>query len=60
MIERRGWVRGPLYEVTDSGYAPGATYSAALAQLRRDARAGQLDVLAIWSLDRLSRQGPLA
>jgi len=30
-----------------------------LAQLRRDAERGHFDILLVWALDRLSREGPL-
>ncbi|MGH7705054.1 MAG: recombinase family protein [Candidatus Dormibacteria bacterium] len=62
LAERRGWEVVTVYELAgESAFSGGgAGYRQALAAMLADARAGRFEVLACWSLDRLSRQGPLA
>jgi DNA invertase Pin-like site-specific DNA recombinase len=43
----------------ESAFSGSAGYRAAIETLLWDARMGVFDVLACWSLDRLTRQGPL-
>ena len=56
--ERRGLEVAKVYEVGESAYQ--GAHQKALGQVCRDARAGRFKVLLIWSLDRLSREGPTA
>jgi DNA invertase Pin-like site-specific DNA recombinase len=45
------------YEVSDSAWNRGTEYLATLKQAMDDAYAGQFEVLIVWSLDRLIREG---
>jgi Resolvase, N terminal domain len=45
------------YEVSDSAWKRGTEYRATLKQAMDDAYAGQFEVLIVWSLDRLIREG---
>ncbi|MGH7643196.1 MAG: recombinase family protein [Candidatus Dormibacteria bacterium] len=56
----RGWTVGPVYRLEESAFQAGAAYRAAIAAVRRDAGRGRFQVLCVWALDRLSREGPLA
>ncbi len=44
----------------ESAYSGSTGYRAQLAAVMTDARARRFDVLLVWALDRLSREGPLA
>ena len=54
---RRGLDIVDVYQVEESAWK--GSHQRALSQLMDDARKGRFDVLLVWSLDRLSRQGPL-
>lgn len=56
--QRRGLEISKVYEVGESAYQ--GRHQAALSKVYRDARAGRFRVLLVWSLDRLSREGPAA
>jgi DNA invertase Pin-like site-specific DNA recombinase len=47
-----------VYEVQESAWK--GAHQKALTEVYNDARAGRFQVLLCWSLDRLSREGPLA
>lgn len=52
--KHEGWVAVPtLYD--DGGYSGGSTDRPALQQLLADIRAGQIDVIVVYKVDRLSR-----
>lgn len=55
---RRGWEVVKVYEVQESAWK--GAHQKALTEVYNDARAGRFQVLLCWSLDRLSREGPLA
>ena len=57
MAQRRGWQVVKVYKVEASAWK--GNHEPVLAEMYRDARAKQWEALACWSLDRLSRQGPL-
>ncbi|MGA2873805.1 MAG: recombinase family protein [Candidatus Dormibacteria bacterium] len=57
LAARRGWAVGPVYRVTASGWQ--GAHRAALGTVLRDARRGAFDVLLVWALDRLTREGTL-
>ena len=60
LAARRGWEIVQVYELRgESAYSGSAGYRAAIDALLRDAQQGQFEILACWSLDRLTRQGPL-
>lgn len=52
---RRGWKVSAVYDVTGSAYR--GNHNAALDAVLADARAGRCEVLMVWALDRLTRQG---
>jgi len=58
MAARRGWEIYQIYQEEESAWRAG--HQKELAKLVEDARAGKFKVILIWSLDRLSREGPLA
>ena len=53
--ERRGMDVVQVYQVTESGWK--GAQQKYLSAVYRDARAGRFDVLLVWALDRLSREG---
>ena len=55
---RRGLEVVQLYELQESAWR--GAHEKMLSQVYRDARQGKFQVLLIWALDRLSREGPLA
>ena len=55
---RRGHEVVKVYEVQESAWR--GAHQKALSQVFEDARLGRFDVLLVWALDRLSREGPLA
>ncbi|MGH7757837.1 MAG: recombinase family protein [Candidatus Dormibacteria bacterium] len=61
LAERRGWQVVRVYELSgESAFSGGgAGYRRAVAAMVAEARAGTFEVLAAWSLDRLTRGGPL-
>ncbi len=55
---RRGLEVVQVYELQESAWR--GAHEKMLSQVYRDARQGKFQVLLIWALDRLSREGPLA
>jgi putative DNA-invertase from lambdoid prophage Rac len=55
---QRGFEVVTVYEEEESGWKSG--HQRVLAKLLDDARKRRFDVLLVWALDRLSREGPLA
>ena len=55
---RRGWQVVKTYEVQESAWR--GAHQKALSAVYDDARLGLFDVLLVWALDRLSREGPAA
>ena len=58
LAQRRGWTVARIYKVEASAWK--GAQEPTLQEAYKDARAGHWEVLACWSLDRLSREGPLA
>ena len=56
--ERRGLAVVVTYQLQESAWK--GAHRKKLTQVYRDARAGKFQVLLVWALDRLSREGPLA
>ena len=56
--ERRGFEVMATYEFQESAWK--GAHQKQLSQVYRDARTGKFQVLLVWALDRLSREGPLA
>lgn len=56
--ERRGLEVAFTYQFQESAWK--GAHLKQLAQVYGDARAGKFQILLVWALDRLSRQGPLA
>jgi len=56
--ERRGLEVAALYEFQESAWK--GAHQKQLTQIYKDARTGKFQVLLVWALDRLSREGPLA
>ncbi len=56
--ERRGLELVTTYQFQESAWK--GAHQKQLTQVYLDARAGKFQVLLVWALDRLSRQGPLA
>ena len=56
--ERRGLEVAVTYEFQESAWK--GAHQKQLTQIYRDARTGKFQVLLVWALDRLSREGPLA
>ena len=54
---RRGWEVVYVYQEAASAWKAG--HQIELAQLYTDARRGEFDVVLVWALDRLSREGAL-
>ena len=61
LAARRGWAIVRTFELaSESAWSGGSGgYQKALNEMLRGARRGEFQVLAIWSLDRLTRAGPL-
>jgi DNA invertase Pin-like site-specific DNA recombinase len=53
--ERRGLEVVQVYQVTESAYR--GAHQKALTEVYQDARSGKFQVLLVWALDRLSREG---
>ena len=56
--ERRGLEVVTTYQFQESAWK--GAHQKQLSQVYYDARAGKFQVLLVWALDRLSREGPLA
>ncbi len=56
--QRRGLEVVVTYQFQESAWK--GAHQKQLTQVYRDARAGKFQVLLVWALDRLSREGPLA
>ncbi len=56
--DRRGLEVAQIYELQESAWRGG--HRKVLTQVYQDARRGKFQVLLVWALDRLSREGPLA
>ena len=56
--QRRGLEVVQTYHVRESAWR--GAHQRALTQVYQDARAGRFQILLVWALDRLSREGPLA
>ncbi len=56
--ERRGLEVVRVYQVQESAWR--GSHQRALTQVYQEARGGRFQVLLVWALDRLSREGPLA
>ncbi len=56
--ERRQFNLVGTYQESETAWRAG--HQAELARLIEDARKGKVDVVLVWALDRLSREGPLA
>ena len=57
-IERRGWTVVKIYDITASAWKGG--HHAALSEVYADAQRRRYDVLMVWALDRLTREGALS
>lgn len=55
---RRGWEIVKTYQVQESAWR--GAHQKALSEVYADARMGRFDVLLVWALDRLSREGVAA
>ena len=58
LAERRGMNVVEIYELHESAWR--GAHQKVLSQVYQDARTGQFQILLVWALDRLSREGPLA
>lgn len=58
LAERRGLEVAKVYELQESAWQ--GAHQKLLTQVYQDAKAGRFQVLLVWALDRLSREGPLA
>jgi len=56
--QQRGFEVTGVYSEEESAWKAG--HQRELAHLQQDARKRKFDILLVWSLDRLSREGPLA
>ena len=56
--DRRGLEVVVTYQFQESAWK--GAHQKQLAQVYRDGRAGKFQVLLVWAIDRLSREGPLA
>jgi DNA invertase Pin-like site-specific DNA recombinase len=56
--ERRGLEVVEVYQAQESAWR--GAHQKKLSEVYADARLGKFDVLLVWALDRLSREGPLA
>ena len=57
-VEQRGYELAKVYAETETGWRAG--HQKALATLISDARKGRFNLVIVWALDRLSREGALA
>jgi putative DNA-invertase from lambdoid prophage Rac len=57
LAARRGWTVVEIYAATASAWR--GDHRRELDRVISDARGGKFDVLLVWALDRLSREGPL-
>jgi len=57
-ISQRGYVVAEVYEETETAWRNG--HQKELSRLVTDAYKGKFEVLVVWALDRLSREGALA
>lgn len=57
LAAHRGYVIAERYELHQSAWSDNAAYRAKLAEVLAAAHRGEFDVLIVWALDRLSRQG---
>ncbi len=55
---RRGFEVAATYEFQESAWK--GAHQKQLSKVYTDARTGKFQVLLVWALDRLSREGPLA
>ena len=61
LVQRRGFEVAKVYRLEgESAYCGSTGYRRQLDSMLADARRGEFQVLACWSLDRLSREGALA
>ncbi len=58
LAQHRGLEVAQVYRLEESAWK--GAHLTALAQVYKDARLGKFQVLLVWALDRLSREGPLA
>ena len=58
LAERRGLEVAKVYEIQESAWH--GAHQKLLTAVYADAKAGRFEVLLVWALDRLSREGPLA
>ena len=56
--KQRGWVIVKVYEEYETAWKAG--HQVELAQLKADAVRRRFDIVLVWALDRLSREGALA
>lgn len=56
--KQRGWEVVKVYEESESAWKAG--HQTELAQLKTDAARRRFDIVLVWALDRLSREGALA
>ncbi len=56
--KQRGWEVVKVYEECESAWKAG--HQLGLAQLKTDAARRRFDIVLVWALDRLSREGALA
>lgn len=57
LVQRREWQVARVFEVGASAYK--GAHLKALGELYNGARRGEYQVVVVWALDRLSREGPL-
>lgn len=58
LADRRSWEVVKVYQVQESAWR--GAHQKALSEVYQDARLGKFDVLLVWALDRLSREGVTA
>ena len=58
LVQRRGWQVVRVFEVGASAYK--GAHLKALRELLEGARQGEYQVVVVWAVDRLSREGPQA
>lgn len=58
-VERSGWEVGPVYRESASAWKAGVKRPE-FDRMMRDAKAGRFEVLVVWEISRLSRQGGAA
>ena len=57
-VQKRGWQVVEIYSEQESAWKSG--HQIQLAKLLEDARKGKFEVVLVWALDRMSREGSLA